>query len=303
MSRSSVSPSTNGSSPDRPANHMRKVYSVAAAATAGLVSAQADGAVRYSGVQDISIELGYSQDLSIDADEYADIRLKNSDYFGGPYQGASVLFSPGRLLTFNVDGRPLVYAKALDEGYGINASSIGDYFFGSMAYGVANPYAEFNNVDGAFLGLSFPIADDLHYGWVRVTIDNAAGSFVINDWAYNDEPSVGLLAGEMPGPLTADFNNDGRVDLADYTVWRDNLGADESTGVLNGNGTNDGLVDSADYDLWKANFGNSTFTGDPIVPSTAPLSTAAVPEPGTLGMLAAGSLGIAALRRRNARRG
>lgn len=51
-----------------------------------------------------------------------------------------------------------------------------------------------------------------------------------------------------------DFNGDGVVNSADFTVWRDNLNRPESTGVLSGNGDG-GLVTVSDYQLWKLNFG------------------------------------------------
>ena len=57
-------------------------------------------------------------------------------------------------------------------------------------------------------------------------------------------------------PLMGDFNGDGLVDAADYTVWRNNLDASES--ILNGAGDNSGIVDIGDYELWKANFGASS---------------------------------------------
>jgi hypothetical protein len=61
-----------------------------------------------------------------------------------------------------------------------------------------------------------------------------------------------VVAGEnLPG----DFNDDGVVNLADYTVWRDNLGAPNEL-ALNGNGNNSGSVDAGDYNLWKSNFGS-----------------------------------------------
>lgn len=71
--------------------------------------------------------------------------------------------------------------------------------------------------------------------------------------------------------LDGDYNADGIVDAADYTVWRDNLGATEDGNVLNGNGDG-GTVDASDYDLWRQNFGASL----------SPLSKAntnEVPEP------------------------
>jgi pimeloyl-ACP methyl ester carboxylesterase len=53
---------------------------------------------------------------------------------------------------------------------------------------------------------------------------------------------------------TGDYNLNGAVDAADYTVWRDSLGQAVAafTGA-DGNGT--GTVDASDYALWKANFG------------------------------------------------
>ena len=98
------------------------------------------------------------------------------------------------------------------------------------------------------------------------------------------------LVSHCPG----DFNGDGTVDIADYTVWRNNLGsADES--VLSFNGYTDGVVDAGDYHLWKANFGN--VCASPMMASM----TSSVPEPGTLWMLgAAVTVGVVAARRRKA---
>ncbi|MEM7315692.1 MAG: G8 domain-containing protein, partial [Planctomycetota bacterium] len=60
-----------------------------------------------------------------------------------------------------------------------------------------------------------------------------------------------------PNGLPGDFNHNYVVDAADYTVWRDNLGAaDES--ALNGNGDGMNGVDMADFFLWRDNFGEST---------------------------------------------
>jgi hypothetical protein len=80
--------------------------------------------------------------------------------------------------------------------------------------------------------------------------------------------------------LPGDFNGDGSVDAADYTVWRDNLGAaDESS--LNGNGDGVNGVDQADYDLWKSQFGAPGSGG-------GSLTAGAVPEPTSVMLLAVG---------------
>jgi hypothetical protein len=62
--------------------------------------------------------------------------------------------------------------------------------------------------------------------------------------------------------LPGDYNNDGVVDAADYTVWRDGLGT---------------TYTQADYDVWKANFG--THAG-----GAGTMENVAVPEPATIAL-------------------
>ena len=86
-----------------------------------------------------------------------------------------------------------------------------------------------------------------------------------------------------------DFNGDGTVNLADYTLWRDNLGAaDESSLMNNGDGLNG--VDAGDYAFWKARFGNTGAT------LQAP-GVAAVPEPATGALVRATLVGLLFLPR------
>lgn len=82
---------------------------------------------------------------------------------------------------------------------------------------------------------------------------------------------LALSAANPFGGLSGDFNNDGVVDLADYTVWRDNLGGNEDGSVLSGNG-NGGIVDATDYVVWKNNFGSTSA-------ESSELDGTLVPEP------------------------
>ena len=85
--------------------------------------------------------------------------------------------------------------------------------------------------------------------------------------------------------LSGDFDGNGIVDAADYTIYQDNLGLDSA--VLNGNGSGAATVGQADYALWKANFG-----------ATSASSSGAnmIPEPSAL-LLALLALAIASPRR------
>lgn len=55
--------------------------------------------------------------------------------------------------------------------------------------------------------------------------------------------------------VVGDYNGDGQVSAADYTVWRDNLG---STVNLSADGDNNGVVDINDYLIWSNNFNASS---------------------------------------------
>jgi serralysin len=79
--------------------------------------------------------------------------------------------------------------------------------------------------------------------------------------------------------LNGDYNHNGKVDAADYTVWRDTSGR---TGLgLAADGDGNGMVDSADYSLWKTNFGAT---------GSGAAASGEVPEPATAFLAILGGL-------------
>jgi len=182
-------------SKSQPSVRPARVAYASAAAAAAAAGAQAD--IVYSGTQNISIAQFSSLNLNLDNDAYGDVTLKNYVFGGTNYQGATVNFAPGKLVSFTAGGRS--YVSALSAGFAINASSVGPSFFGSMAYGNFNPNAQFRNASNAFLGLSFASGSNTFYGWVRVSVNNAAGTFTVHDWAYENS-GAGIAAGAIPAP-------------------------------------------------------------------------------------------------------
>lgn len=156
----------------------------------------------------------------------------------------------------------------------------------------ADPTLNWEQGDSGYVGVKFDTSggNASHYGWVRLEIvfegapaglptSGMGGNFFglanVIDWAYETTPDTPIIAGDSgltPVQLPGDFNEDGVVDAADYTVWRDGLG---TTFV------------QEDYLEWANNYGASS----------APALSAAVPEPTGatvlgLGLLALGSAGL-----------
>lgn len=70
-------------------------------------------------------------------------------------------------------------------------------------------------------------------------------------------------------PVDGDYNGDGVVNLADYTVWRDSLG--EMGADLPADGNGDQTINAADYEFWKERFAANA--------AAATINSAVVPEP------------------------
>jgi hypothetical protein len=83
------------------------------------------------------------------------------------------------------------------------------------------------------------------------------------------------LVGSSPA-LNGDYNNNGRVDGADYVVWRDNVG---TTNPLPNDPTG-GTIGPTQYNTWRSNFGLGAGAG-------SGLGVSAVPEPSSLLMAVA----------------
>jgi hypothetical protein len=90
-----------------------------------------------------------------------------------------------------------------------------------------------------------------------------------------------------PGANPADFNNDGSVNGADLTIWRNNFGSTTATKPT-GDADTDGDTDGNDFLVWQRNVGATA----------ASASAAAVPEPTAIALLAIAGLGLVLRRGR-----
>ena len=85
--------------------------------------------------------------------------------------------------------------------------------------------------------------------------------------------------------LQGDYNGDGKVDGADYTVWKEAYGSQGPN--LRADGNRNNVVDAADYTIWR----DAVSTA-----GTSSLEKLNVPEPGTMWLLLCSALCLSAGR-------
>lgn len=136
-----------------------------------------------------------------------------------------------------------------------------------------------NNQNGGFTVFGWVVGGfsvvDTIASYTAYNIDGAGSTF---DWVplrpnattYENGLVFVLDVAELDIPA-GDYNFDGKVDLADYSIWRDSLG---STTDVRADGNGDGVVNAADYGVWKSSFGQ-------LDPGTV-LASTQIPEPGAI---------------------
>jgi fibronectin-binding autotransporter adhesin len=131
-------------------------------------------------------------------------------------------------------------------------------------------------------GNSFNVLD---WGTLAGTFSSISLPTLANGLTWNTSKiyTTGVLS--VISTLLGDYNGNGIVDAADYTVWRDHLGQS----ITLPNDTTPGSVTQADYDVWKTNFGNHAGSGAG--------ANAGVAEPSTFVLLFAGILTLCCRRR------
>jgi endonuclease/exonuclease/phosphatase family metal-dependent hydrolase len=180
---------------------------------------------------------------------------------------------PATLNVGDVFNLELTVSNAADVLQPIGADEL-DYSITTTHLGALMDFSSFNQMDMALGGgNSYQIQlDTLSVGMKTDILTIAGGGQGVPNGLIEIPISYQVLAAGIAG----DYNGNGIVDAADYTVWRDTLG---SMSDLRANGddtdTSAGVVDAADYDYWKVHFGETS----PGAGSRGGGATARVPEP------------------------
>ncbi|QDU91060.1 hypothetical protein Pla175_44770 [Pirellulimonas nuda] len=185
-------------------------------------------------------------------------------------------FVPGA--SFNVELASIDPADDPTEAFGLasvgGAASLGGGLTVSLASGFTPSLGDSYKVLQASGGRSGVFAAE--------SLPVLSGGLAFDVQYTSDSVILAVVAAGTPG----DYTGDGFVDAADYTVWRDNLGA--AAGSLP-NDPNGGVIGVAQYNTWKANFG---------LPALGAAAGQSVPEPAAAWLLVAAAAGAALRRRR-----
>ena len=142
-----------------------------------------------------------------------------------------------------------------------------------------------NPTPGGSEPTSGTIKNDINVGTVDKLRIFSTGAFSI------DEIRIGPNFADVVPSLPGDYNQDGAVNAADYTVWRDNLGS--ATSLPNDDTAG---VGPDDYTRWKTHFGESIGSGNGSAATGSASALATVPEPAAALLLALGLLVAPILR-------
>lgn len=204
-------------------------------------------------------------------------------------QEATILNEPG---ISNLRGT-IAMAKVgaqLDAGGTLIPGTGADSATNQWFFSVDDNSANLDNQNGGFtvfgrvVGDGMTVVDSIN-NLPRFNLGGAFTNYPVTDvdqvqtqFDVTSDESVVVTAVNVLDIPAADYNFDGLVNAADYSIWRDTNG---STTLAQADGNGDGVVDTDDYDLWVAGFGG-----------IAAAAAAGIPEPTTLALV---GLGLSAL--------
>ncbi len=157
----------------------------------------------YTDIADETLAIGGSIDIDFNGGG-AEFTI-NDESFGGPVE-------PG--IAFNTDAGFVMLGDFANGGWdeivGLDLNTTIDAssnFANNGTDGYIDPFwatTMFTNVD-TYIGATFKLGSDIHYGWILVNWDGS-GTLIVKSFAYNDTPNEGILAGSVGSTAKLETN-------------------------------------------------------------------------------------------------
>jgi T5SS/PEP-CTERM-associated repeat protein len=215
----------------------------------------------------------------------ASIRHIQGGNVGGGFAGGSVFFDDAYVKTFSSEH--VVHAGILsilgnyvqaDSGVlditieGMNGPGVADGHDKLIVSGTASLGGTLKVTlrDGFTVstGNSFDVLDFASSSGAFTAFDlpDLSGGLV---WNVSNLALTGVLSVVASTTFPGDFSGDGKVDAADYVVWRKSVGRTVTPGT-GADGSGNGVITQADYEIWRTRFGSGGATAlDSSVPEPA----------------------------------
>lgn len=142
---------------------------------------------------------------------FLDLNNDGIDDFRIWHNGSSNLYISPLTATNEVlgsGGATFAYPFALSSGATVS-SGAGTFFnngyaggFQSLNYGSCS-FGNWCTVTDRYIGLRFDIGGNIHYGWVRLDVNNAGSVWTVKDYAYDDVVGNSISTGTMGSPGVA----------------------------------------------------------------------------------------------------
>lgn len=248
---------------------MKKTYlMIAAMAITGISNAN----IVYTDITDATLASGGSITINMDGAGGSEFSIDDNSFGGNPEPGIFFNANAGFVMlgTFATGGWDEIVGITLSTP--INASS---NFANNGVDGYIDPAwnpGTFPTTD-TYIGATFKLGANTHYGWIRVNWTSASGTLIVKDFAYEDTPNTSIDAGDDGAStvvLVTSISIQGQSGASTITTPSGTLQISEA--VLPANATNNAITWSVANGTGSATIsatGLVTATGNGTVTVTA----------------------------------
>jgi hypothetical protein len=160
--------------------------------------------------------------------------------------------------TLSADGNIIAFASGETGLHPLDTNGKGDVFVRNLATGAIQLVSL--NTDGTSSANRTSGRPLISTSGNVVLFHSSASDIHVPDVNGHEDVFLAAVIWDQP-EFAGDYNRDGTVNAADYTLWRNNLGATGLEPYSGADGNGDGTIGPEDYGVWKLHFGETIQPG------------------------------------------